>query len=153
MGGVLVLAFGLWLLVSQGFSILGVVVLLVGVAALVVLALDMPLATRFDALGLERRALLRQHHIPWDQILRIRRGRAGVIRNRKQNHRGGLVAWVGQRPYVLTDAIESQIEFDQLRSHLGHELADRLGVGSQLRPLKERPPTWSYRSKKWRPDI
>jgi len=151
MGALLLFVVAIVLAIVNGLSWLPAVLFVLGVVVAGVLAYDMPIATTFDSDGILRRAALRHHRLEWDDVNRVRRGRAGVVRNRSQNTRGGLVAWSGRKPYVLSDKMESTIEFDQLRDLLGHKLADSVGIDAGLRPLRERSPTWTHRNEKWHP--
>ncbi len=147
------LAIAVYLAIDVGLNVATGVLLVLAVGTALVVLFDMPIATTFNAEGVKRRALLRHQDIPWGRISRIRRGRSGIVRSRKETVSGGLVAMVGRRPYVLTDVMESAIEFDQIRDCLGHDRADALGIAGHIRPARDRTPTWSYRKKHWRPEL
>lgn len=131
------------------FGVLGVVLLLV-------LVLDVPIASRFRPDGVERRALLRQHLIEWSTVRQLTRARGKLLSiNRFSGdpemrvNRGGLVAVVGKRRYLLVDTAESRDEFDALMALL-EEHAPGL-VDEDLMPPPDVPPTYLYRRKRWRP--
>ncbi len=122
-----------------------------GVAAVAVVALDLPVATTFDRDGLERRAMLRRQRVPWSRVSRLERHRVGVVRTRRDSVGGGLVAVIAKRRHSLVDTMENEIEFDDLRRVLGPDLVERLGVERLTRPPRDRSPTWLYRRRHWRP--
>lgn len=133
LGALIVAGFAVMLLVVGGVTVASVIV---GVLALLlagVVAFDLPLSARFTRDGVERRSMLRRQTIPWVRVRRLSRLRSGIWRTFRAEVRGGLVADVGGRSYLLVDRTESPIEFDELRRVLGDE-ADRLGVGESLRP-------------------
>ena len=72
------------------------------------------------------------------RVRRLSRLRSGFYRTFRSEVRGGLVADVQGRSYLLVDRTESAIEFDELRRILGDQ-ADRLGVTESLRPGYENP--------------
>lgn len=150
-GVVLLAAAAVGVLAGIGVNPWTVGLAVVAALAAAVVALDMPIATEFNANGVTRRALLRREHIGWDRIDRIERLRSGVVRTRSEAVSGGLTARVGRRHYMLTDSIESAVEFDDLRRLLGQR-AEVLGLTDNLRPVGDHSPTWYYRRAKWRPD-
>lgn len=142
LGAVLGVIGSIALFVAQGVTVVSVIVALLALGLVAVVVFDLPLSARFDADGVERRALLRRHTLPWVRVRRLSRLRSGIYRTFRAEVRGGLVADVRGRSYLLVDRTESAIEFDELRRILG-ENADRLGVNESLRPGYENPDAWS----------
>jgi hypothetical protein len=134
----------------------GPIVVLMTAFALILIAIllfDFPVATRFDTHGVVRRMPLRSHHIAWDDIERLSRARGKVLDPRRftdRANRGGLVAVVGRRRYLLVDQAESRQEFDMLAKLLG-QVAPGL-VNESLVPPENAPPTYLYRRSRWRPE-
>lgn len=137
-GGVIAVAIAIGLLVSQGITVGTVIVALIAVGLVAVVLFDVPLSATFDQRGIERRALLRRQFIAWERVRRLGRMRSGIVRTLRSEVKGGLVAEVGGRSYVLVDRTESPLEFDELRRVLG-ERTERLGLGEHLRPGRRRP--------------
>lgn len=126
-----------------------------GVILLAVLLFDVPIASRFGPDGFERRALLRRHVIGWASVRQLTRARGKLLTVNRfsgdpevRANRGGLVAVVGRRRYLLVDTAESRDEFEQLMALLG-EHAPQL-VDEDLMPPPDAPPTFLYRRRRWR---
>jgi hypothetical protein len=127
--------------------------LLVGVALGAVVLVDYPSRVVFDRDGIHRVCVLRRHSLPWDRLAAIERPRptsAATLRNLRERPdepiiSGGLIARsTGRRRWLLTDRLESRLEYDRIR-----ELLDRLGRPVRLRaprPHDGVPPTDLYRS-------
>jgi hypothetical protein len=150
LGAVVAIWLSVVLFVTQGVTIVSVLVALLAVLLTVVILFDLPLSATFTREGVERRALLRRHRIPWVQVRRLSRLRSGILRTFRAEVRGGLVADVGGRSYLLVDRTESPIEFDELRRVLGDQ-ADRLGLDETLRPGYRNPDAsrvWSLRRRR-----
>lgn len=135
---------------------LGPIVVVIGlfaVALILILLFDFPVATRFDADGVVRRMPLRRHHLEWDDIERLSRARGKVLDPRRFSgsvNRGGLVAVVGRRRYLLVDQAESRAEFEEL-AELLEDVAPGL-LRENLVPADSTPPTYLYRRQRWRPE-
>ena len=142
LGAVLAVAVSLTLFAMQGVTIVTVLVAVLAALLVAVVLLDLPVAAEFTPDGVERRAILRRHTIPWSRVRRLSRLRSGIWRTFRAEVRGGLVADVRGRSYLLVDRTESPIEFDELRRVLGPE-ADRLGLTDTLRPGYRNPDAFS----------
>ncbi len=130
---------------------------ILGLGLLSVLVFDVPVSSRFRSDGVERRALLRRHLIEWTDVRQLTRARGKVLSINRftgdpemRANRGGLVAVVGKRRYLLVDTAESRDEFDRLMELL-EEHASGL-VDEDLMPPPDVPPTYLYRRRHWRPD-
>lgn len=136
-----------------GFRWLPASILVAGCVLAIGVLLDFPRHTRFTASGIVRRCALRAHHIPWADALAIERAPATTVdrvRSLKQESphagpSGGLVArGPGRRRWLLTDRVESELEYDALAALL----ADN---GTSLRAARPRmgtPPTDLYRRRR-----
>lgn len=147
LGGLIAVLISAGLFLAHGVNAATLIVGLIVAGLVWVVLFDVPVSAKFDREGVERRAILRRHVIRWERVRRLTRMRVGVVRTLRWEVRGGLVAEVGGRSYVLVDRTESPIEFDELRRVLG-DRADRLGLGQALRPGyrdPERSPVWSRR--------
>lgn len=129
----------------------------IGAVLLAVLLFDVPVASRFDAAGIERRAPLRRHRIAWDDVRQLTRARGKLLSVNRftgdeelRANRGGLVAAVGRRRYLLVDTAESRDEFERLMGLL-EEAAPGL-VDTDLMPPPGLLPSFLYRRRRWRPD-
>lgn len=132
--------------------------LVLGIGLLLIMIFDFPVATVFDAEGICRRMLGRRQRIAWERIDRFARGRSSVFvtmwGHRRRSGagpyiRGGLVAVVGRRRYLLVDQTESSDEFERIRALCGTHLPGyELG---HLAPSGSPPPTWLYRRRRHRP--
>ncbi len=119
--------------------------------------LDYPRHVEFDRDGVTRVCVLRRHHLPWSRLVAIERTRpttAASVRNlvdrdAQAQVSGGLVArGPKRRRWLLTDRIESNLEYDRLES-----LLSSLEVPTQLRaprPHDGIAPTDLYRPKRRR---
>jgi len=149
-GAVILLALGVGLIVANGFTILGVVITLAAIGASLVVLLDMPIATRFEATAIERVTPLRRRRLELDQFDRFSRMRRAVRRPGGASS-SGLVAMRGRRQTLLVDRMEGRVEYDDLRAILGPEQAERL-LSGVVEPSLNRTPTWTLRRRRWRPD-
>lgn len=147
----LLLAVGAIGVSAVGFRGVPRFITIIGLGLLTVSLLDLPLHTRFDAEGIHRRCLLRQHTLPWDRVTVLQRARGnlksyvqlkGTADERMPS--GGLVAVVGRaRRYQLSDRIECRSEFDMLRDVV--RLLDGDVELTAVRPSAASPPTTLYR--------
>jgi hypothetical protein len=139
---------GGWAVSSVGFKTVPTVLLIIGVVLGAVVFFDLPIAARFDATGIERRALLRRHRLGWDRVRAVSRGRPAVrIRNRSLDP-GPLVAVVGRRRYMVIDQTESLEEYQRVIEIL-RQLGREDDVELLLPPPEQRSPTWTYRRSHW----
>ncbi len=146
LGAVAVFAFGLAITISSGGAVIPVIMLFFGSVLLLTTLFDYPIASRFDADGVERRAMLRRQQITWDRVDQLTRTRPALAA--RSLTPGGLAAKIGRRRYLLVDQCESVSEFDAL----GEVLAERyveLGLDEMLSPPADTDPTWTYRRKQW----
>lgn len=150
-GAGLMVAFAGALLTYNGPSVVPVIASVIAVVFLVVVLVDLPIASEFRRDGVVRRALARHQFVAWDDVTRLGRLRTGLVRTITRRRTGGLVAERRRRSYFLVDRMESQPEFDQIRRVLG-PWADALSLTYDLRPADGRNPTWMHRRAKWRPD-
>lgn len=142
-------ALGGWGVLSVGFNWIPTVLLAVGVLLLAVVVFDLPVASRVTLEGIERRALARRHHLRWDGIRALSRGRPAMRLRNRQLDPGPLVAVVGRRRYMVIDQTESLEEYQQLIALLTH-LERHDDIELLLAPPERRPPTWTYRRSRWR---
>lgn len=150
-GGVLLLvALGVYAVVSVGAAVVSGVLVVVAFFAAAVVVLDMPISSSFDADGVTRRALLFHQRLRWDDIDRLSRVRKGMFRSSKASPTGGLIAVRGRRHYTLVDQMEGHVEHAALRKSLG-EAGERLGIDRVAQPALDQPPTWLHRRAKWAP--
>lgn len=147
LGAVLVAALGVVAIIRSDGAVGPMVLLAVGVLLAAVVVLDLPVASEFDAQGVTRRALLRNHRLAWAEIDQLTRARPSVARIRRLKP-GGLVAKVGRRRYLLVDQCESIAEFDALQRVLG-DTVEALRFGDLVIPPADADPTWTYRRKRW----
>lgn len=141
-------ALGAWATSSVGFRVIPSVLLIVGVVLAVVVLFDLPIASRIDDRGIERRALLRRHRIDWPAVRAISRGRPAMKIRSRSLDAGPLVAVVGRRRYMVIDQTESIDEYQQLIALL-RTLERHDDVELLLSPPESRPPTWTYRHRRW----
>lgn len=141
----------------DGSNVVPLAIAGIGAVLLAVLLFDVPVATRFDQAGVERRSPLRRHRIAWDDVRQLTRARGKLLSVNRftgdeelRANRGGLVAVVGRRRYLLVDTAESQEEFEGLMALLD-EMAPAL-VDADLMPPPDLPPSFMYRRRRWRPD-
>lgn len=138
-------------LVSAGWTWVTGTLALASAVAVVVSLFDMPVSSVFEAEGVTRRALLRHHHLDWDDVDRLSRVRRGMFRSSRVSPTGGLIAIRGRRNYTLVDRMEGHQEHRALRVLLG-EVGERLGVERIAEPAIDQTPTWLHRRAKWAPD-
>ena len=146
MGAVAVFAFGVVITMGSGGAVLPAIVLVVGTILMLTTLFDYPVASRFDAEGVERRAVLRRQHIAWDRVDQLTRTRPALAGLTLKP--GGLAAKVGRRRYLLVDQCEAVAEFDALGEVLAARYVD-LGLDEMLSPPADTDPTWTYRRKRW----
>ena len=147
--------------------VLGLVLAIVAVA-------DYPIFTIIGAEGIRRRCLLRTEHLSWSDVSTIARpaqnsrwrrehpasgagGRSGrppvssVEPAHGKGHetagpRGGLVAEVKRRPHLLSDRVESRVEYDAIVAGM-QDWAPHLPVRAS-RPDQSAPPTWLHKKRR-----
>ena len=156
-GPVVLLAVVVFASAQRGIGPVAIVVGAVALALLAILLLDVPVATRFDGRGVERRMPLRRQRIAWADVRQFTRTPGRFLSTARWSsdstarmNRGGLVAVIGRRRYLLVDQAESRAEFDRLQ-----ELLERIApelVDATLMPPADAPPTHLYRRKRWRTD-
>lgn len=150
------LAIGVGSLAVVGAAPVPVALAVLGAGLAGVGLLDYPRHTVFSPDGVTRVCMARRHHLPWSRLVAIERTRpttASTVRNLVGHGQepaqvsGGLVArGPGRRRWLLTDRIESNLEYDRLRS-----LLTRLEVPTVLRaprPHDGVPPTDLYRPRR-----
>jgi hypothetical protein len=150
-GAMLLAVVAAWALVVNGPNVVTVSLALAGLAAVLVVVFDMPIASRFDDRGVTRRALLRHHRVDWDDVDRLSRMRKGWFRSSKMAPNGGLIAVRGRRNIALVDRMEGHVEHRHLRIALG-EAGERLGIDRVAAPPLDQTPTWLRRRARWAPD-
>lgn len=150
----LALALAAWAGAAVGTA---VVLAVLGAVLLGVVLLDLPVASTFGPDAVERRAPLRRHRIGYSDIRQLTRARGKLLSINRftgdpemRANRGGLVAVVGRRRYLLVDNAESRGEFETLMALL-EEYAAGL-VDEDLMPPTDIAPTYLYRRRHWRPD-
>lgn len=152
-GAVLVAAGGLAAVAAVGFTVPATVLLVLGCGLLAVVLFDVPVASVFDAHGVERHTLLRRHRLHWQPGDVLTRARPSLVRGEERLRQGGLVLRRGRRRYLLVDKAESPDEFGRLL-----RVVDVAGApGAEVHvsapsPPEGAPPTWLYRRRVWRPD-
>lgn len=150
LGALLLLIAGIIVVGGSGWRFLPTLTLVAGVVLSLVVLLDYPIATSFDAQGVTRRMVLRRHHMSWGRLDQLSRARPGVVAGLRKLGHGGLVGVVGRRRYLLTDRCESSDEFLVLERLLD-EVDPRL-LEQVPRPRPGTTPTWLYRRARWAPD-
>lgn len=117
---------------------------------------DFPRSVVIGPDGIERRCLLRRHHLPYDEVAAVRRApgsrlaaaraareRAGTNSGAATRITGGLIAsGPGRRRWMLTDQPESRAEYDRLAQLLGAHGSTLLEAD---RPPPGATPTSLYR--------
>jgi hypothetical protein len=151
LGAVLLAVLGVAALATAGPGWFPIALAIAGAGSVVVVLVDLPIASTFDASGVTRRALLRHQHLDWAKVTRLRRQRVGVVRTHRSGPAGGLVAESGRRNYLLVDVMENGFEYDRLVAVIGPS-AERLGLTADQRPPDDQPPTWLHRRAHWRPE-
>jgi len=136
---------------TAGSTVVTIALAVAGFGALAVVLLDMPVSSEFDHVGVTRRAMLRHHHLDWDDVTRLSRLRKGLLRGSKSSPTGGLIAQRGRRNVSLVDQMEGHVEYTRLRAALG-EQGERLGIDRISQPAIDQAPTWLHRRAKWRPE-
>ena len=74
-GATILLAVGAFAVAVAGWRVIPTAILVVGVIAVIIVLFDYPIATTFDARGVERRMAFRRQLIPWDDVTRLVRSR------------------------------------------------------------------------------
>jgi hypothetical protein len=148
---------GVAVIVVGGLQPVAVGLALLGATLALVTLLDYPRHAVFDHRGVTRACVARRHHLPWTRIVAIERTRpttTASVRNLVDKDgqaqvSGGLVArGSGRKRWLLTDRIESNLEYDRLRS-----LLERLDIPTQLRAARPHDgitPTDLYRPRRRR---
>lgn len=155
LGGGVLLGGGLFGVATVGFRVVPTVLLVVGTVAVLVMALDYPVATTFTRRGAQRRMLLRRTFIAWDAEGQLTRTRPSLVRQLRKVRHGGLTYRRGRRRILLVDRVESASEFDELIDLLeADDGAASAGLGLSMlpRPDENVAPTWLYRRARWRPE-
>lgn len=149
---VLLLGYATLLLTARGPGSIAVAALVLGLGLGAVALLDYPHRTELGRDGVRRVCVLRTQLLRWSELVAIERAPGSArsaLRRRGEDGQpkvvsGGLVArGLGRRRYLLTDRLESQQEYDEVR-----RLLDRLDVATNLRagrPTTDAPPTDLYR--------
>jgi hypothetical protein len=151
LGAGMLAVLGVAALVTAGPGWFPIALAIAGAGSVVVVLVDLPIASTFDAAGVTRRAMLRHQHLGWSTVTRLRRHRVGLWRTRRSGPSGGLVAESGRRTYLLVDVMENGFEYDRLVAAVGPS-AERLGLTADQRPPDDQPPTWLHRRDHWRPE-
>lgn len=149
LGVVILLAVAIGVL-TQAVNIVGVVIAGLAFVGAVVVLFDMPIASTFDADGVERHTPLRRHRLAWSDIEEVQRARRS-LRRPGGDRSTGLVAIRGIRHTLLVDRTEGRREYEDLEAAIGEPTFSDvfLDVGA---PPENRTPTWMYRRRKWRPE-
>lgn len=149
LGVVILIAVAIGVL-SQVTNIVGVVIAALAAIGAIVVLFDMPIASTFDADGVERRTPLRRHRLEWSEVEEVQRGRRS-LRRPGGDRSTGLVAIRGIRHTLLVDRTEGRREYEDLEAAIGEPTFSDvfLDVGA---PPDNRTPTWMYRRRKWRPE-
>lgn len=145
---------GTYAVAAAGLRPVPMLLFAAGWGLVAVVFLDVPVASTFSANGVERRMMLRRHHLEWRDGDELTRTRPSVVRLDRSLQHGGLVLSRGKRRYLLVDRSESADEFDELERLLetsGQPCAV-LELSRLARPSESVPPTWLYRRGAWRPD-
>lgn len=133
----------------RGFPAL---LLVMGAALSAVALLDYPYRVTVSATGIARHTVLRDQVLRWDGLVALERTRPAtttVMRNMTERGSdlqvsGGLVArGPGRRRWLLTDRVESRLEYDRLDALL-RDLGAPVELGA-ARPHAEATPTFLYR--------
>lgn len=133
---------------STGWVLLPTLTLVFGTVLVLVVLLDYPVASTFDARGVTRRAALRHHRLAWDDVGQLTRARPSLVVRLRGLEPGGLVAKVGRRRYLLVDQCESTAEHKALERAVG-DAATGLRFGHLMIPPDTVDPTWTYRRRRW----
>jgi hypothetical protein len=143
------------------FSVVALVVLVVGAAIGAVAALDYPCSSRFGPDGIARRCLVRVPCLPWSSVDALTRSAdmwvaartdlPGASRRNepllaRRRPPGGLVAMRGRRRYLLVGQVESRAEFECLVRGLA-EWAPSVTVLAESPPEDIAPTTIFRRSR------
>jgi hypothetical protein len=148
LGAFAVFLAGVVSVVGSGGAVVSIVVLIVGTLFVIGVLVDYPIASTFSKEGVQRRALMRHHFLPWGSIM-ISRARPSLRALQRELAPGGFVAVAGRRRYLLVDRVESGAEYDRLET-LCRAWGVELSLG--IRPSDKVVPTWLYRRRRWAPD-
>ncbi len=153
-GAAAVAAAGTYGVAAAGFRIIPTVLFIAGWLFVITMLFDFPIATEITADGVERRMMLRRHHLSWDRVEQLTRTRPTMIRVDRRLEHGALAAKRGRRRYLLVDRLESAAEYDRMVEVIegGGSAGDHVGASLLPRPGEKVPPTWLYRRAAWRPD-
>lgn len=147
------LALGIGSTVAVGAAPVPIGLVVLGAGLATVTLLDYPRRAVFGPEGITRVCVARRHHLPWGRLVAIERTRpttAASVRNLVDREgpaqvSGGLVArGPGRRRWLLTDRIESNLEYDRLEALLAS-----LDVATNLRAARPHDgitPTDLYRN-------
>ncbi len=151
-GAAIVASAGLYSTVRTGGAIGSILLLFAGAALSAVVLFDLPVSSRFDRDGVQRRPIGRRQFIRWEQVDQLTRARPGIAALARDLAPGGLVAKVGRRRYLLVDQCESLDEYHRLIALLEDDDGeDPLGLDELIMPRADVDPTWTYRRTKWQP--
>jgi hypothetical protein len=137
---------------TGGLRAFPLLLVVLGTVLMLVVLVDYPHRVTVDRTGVSRHTLLRTQRLGWDQLVAMERTRPAtstVVRNATDRRSdpqvsGGLVArGPGRRRWLLTDRVESRIEYDRL-VQLVSELGQPVEIGA-ARPHAEAVPTFLYR--------
>jgi hypothetical protein len=135
-----------------GVRLLPTAVFALGVVLAVGVALDYPRRTHFDLEGMTRVCALRRQRLAWSDTVAIERAppttvdRVRDLTDRREERvvSGGLVArGSGRKRWLLTDRVESQLEYDAVAALL--KARGGATVLRAPRPHAAAPPTDLYR--------
>lgn len=154
LGAVALAAAGTYGVIAVGFEFIPTTLLVIGWIFLLTMVFDFPIASRFTSEGVERRMMLRRHHLRWEDVEQLTRTRPTMIKVDRRLEHGSLAAKKGRRRYLLVDRLESADEFDAVVEIVEAKGAagDHLGASMLPRPGAKVPPTWLYRRRAWRPN-
>jgi hypothetical protein len=136
---------------SSDFNPVPVVLMVIGLILVGVMVFDFPVSSRFTALGVQRRMILRRQTFAWSDETRVSRSRPSVVKLTQRLEHGGLALVKGRRRYLLVDRPEGVAEFDAMRKIIDAGDFD-VGQDFLLRPGDKVAPTWMYRRRKWQPE-
>jgi hypothetical protein len=136
---------------GSDFNAVPVVLMVIGLVLVGVMLLDFPVSSRFTAVGVQRRMMIRRQNFEWSHKTRLSRSRPSVVKMTQHLEHGGLALVKGRRRYLLVDRPESATEFDVMRKIIDSGTVD-VGQDFLLRPGDKVAPTWLYRRSRWRPE-
>lgn len=152
-GAAVLAAAGTYGVVAAGFRLIPTTLFVIGWVFVMTMVFDYPIASEFTAEGVERKMMLRRHHLDWSSVDQLTRTRPTFIKIDRRLEHGALAAKRGRRRYLLVDRLEGADEFDRVVSIVEDGGgAVHLGLSMLPRPGEKVPPTWLYRRRAWRPD-